>query len=152
MLFHLFSAAVTSEILMQSADPSLTSANILWSHSFSSFFSYSTYSFHESLILFSFTATLPDALFIHFDLVISSLLFNHLLCHSKNFILTLWESFKSVWYRKRLACNKNRVQVIAIGAVCSASRHFWSLLHTASVPLMMLSVATLHKLFAPMCY
>ena len=152
MLFHLFSAAVTSEILMQSADPSLTSANILWSHSFSSFFSYSTYSFHESLILFSFTATLPDALFIHFDLVISCLSLTICFAIRK---ISFWhsESHLSRYDTgKRLACNKNRVQVIAIGAECSASRHFWSLLHTASVRLMMLSVTTLHKLFAPMCY
>ena len=35
-------SALTSAILMQSAGPSLISANILWSHSFSSFISYVT--------------------------------------------------------------------------------------------------------------
>ena len=40
-LFISFSAAVTSSILIQSAGPALTSADILWSHSFSSFISFS---------------------------------------------------------------------------------------------------------------
>jgi len=49
-LFIFFSTALTLAILMQSAGPSLTSADILWSHSFSSFVSFYMYSFHESLI------------------------------------------------------------------------------------------------------
>ena len=59
--FIFFSTALTSAILMQSAGPSLTSADILWSHSFSSFISFSIYSFHEFLIPLSFTITFPDA-------------------------------------------------------------------------------------------
>ena len=56
---------------MQSAGPSLTSADILWSHSFSLFISFSMYSFHESLIPLSSTITFPDAPFIQFNPVIS---------------------------------------------------------------------------------
>jgi len=48
-----FNAAATSLILVKSAGPSLTPADILWSHSFSSFISFSMYSFHDSLIPFS---------------------------------------------------------------------------------------------------
>jgi len=56
---------------MQSAGPPLTPANILWSHSFSSFISFSMNSFHESLIPFSSTVTLPDTPFRQFDPAIS---------------------------------------------------------------------------------
>ena len=72
-LFSFISAALTSSILMQSACPYLTSADILWSYSFSSFISFSMYSFHESLIPLSSTITFPDAPFIQCNPVISCL-------------------------------------------------------------------------------
>jgi len=70
-----FNATATSSILMQSAGPSLTPANILSSHSFSSFNQLFHYSFHASLIPFSSTITLPDTPFGQFDPVISCLSF-----------------------------------------------------------------------------
>ena len=60
-LFIFLGTALTSSILMQSAGPSLTSTDILWSHSFSSFISISMYSFHESLIPLSSTITFPES-------------------------------------------------------------------------------------------
>ena len=60
-LFISFCAGLTSSILIQSAGSSLTSAVNLWSHSFSSFISFSMYSFQESLIHLSSTITFPDA-------------------------------------------------------------------------------------------
>jgi len=59
---------------MQSACSFLTPADVLWSHSFSSFIS-SVYFFYESLIPFLSTILLPDAAFKQFDAVISCLSF-----------------------------------------------------------------------------
>jgi len=81
MSFHLFNAAATSSILMQSAGPSLTPADILRCHSFSSFISFSMYALHKSLIPFLSTINLPHTPFRQFDPVY------HLLCYSKNFTL-----------------------------------------------------------------
>ena len=93
-LFIFFSTALISAILMQSAGPSLTSADILWSHSFSSFISFAMYFFHESLIPLSSTITFPDAPFIQFNPVISC--FSLIICFAIRKI-SFWhsESFKS---------------------------------------------------------
>jgi len=73
---------------MQSAGP-LTQVDILWSHSFSSFISFSMNSFHESLIPFSSTIILPDTHFRQFDPVIS--------CLSFTICLFIWKK-NSFWW------------------------------------------------------
>jgi len=94
-LFIFFNAAAISSILIQSAGPSLTVADILWSHSFSSFISFSMYSFHVSLIPFSSTVTLPDTSFRQFDPVISYLSFT--ICFAIQKISFCWlGSFRSL--------------------------------------------------------
>ena len=81
----------------QSAGPSLTAADILWSHSFSSFISFSMYSFHVYLIPLSSTITFPEAPFLQFNPVISCLYLTICFAIQKN---SFWhsESFKSFAY------------------------------------------------------
>jgi len=89
----LFNAAATSSILMQSSAHSLTPAAILWSLSFSSSISFSIYSFHEPLIFFSSTITLPETPFSQFDPIISCLSFT--ICFAVRKISFWWlRSFK----------------------------------------------------------
>ena len=72
--------------------PSLTPADILWSHAISSFISFSMYSFHESLIPFSSIITLPDTPFRQFDLMIWINVDKKFLCIDSRY-LTLYTYF-----------------------------------------------------------
>jgi len=93
-LFICFNAAATSLILIQSAGPSLTVVDILWSDSFSSFISFSMYSFRESLIPFSSTIIFTWYTFQTLWPVISCLSFT--ICFAIRKILFCWlGSFKS---------------------------------------------------------
>ena len=122
-LFIFFNTALTSAILMQSAGPTLTSADILWSHSFSSFISFSMYSFHESLIPLSSTITFSDAPFIQFNPVICCLSLT--ICFALRKI-SFWhsESFKSFAHS---FCFFSFAEEITLYFVCSS--------YTPSLPL-----------------
>jgi len=115
-LFIFFNAATISPILMQSSGPSLTSADIPWSYSFSSIISFSMYSFHESLIPFSSTSTLPDTPFRQFDPVISCLSFTIRIAIWK---ISFWcsGSFKSLAY-SFCFCFSSFTKEITLFALC----------------------------------
>jgi len=72
-----------------------TPADILWSHSFSSFISFSMYSFHEFWIPFSSTITLPNTPFRQSDPIISCCSFSNSFAIRK---ISFWwlGSFKSL--------------------------------------------------------
>jgi len=89
--FILFSAVITSGIVIRSTGPSFTLEETSWSHSFSSFIRFSIYFFHMSLIPFSYTTTLPVASFRQLEPVTSCLSFlYHLPRYLKNIIIYIF--------------------------------------------------------------